>query len=92
MIDFFKRNLLGILLQGTKGLTMFFLTLRDENNELNGIEIHKLKNKLGTRQLPTAELLLDGTKAFRVCILRSAQHSIVFLLMHFNSFQKPVVE
>ena len=23
----------------------------------------KLKNKLGTRQLPTAELLLDGTEA-----------------------------
>lgn len=53
---------------GTKGLTMFFLKLRDEanNNKLNGIEIHKLKNKLGTRQLPTAELLLDGTKAYRV--------------------------
>jgi hypothetical protein len=45
---------------------MFFLTLRNDNNELNGIEIHKLKNKLGTRQLPTAELLLDGTKAYRV--------------------------
>jgi hypothetical protein len=45
---------------------MFFLTLRDENKELNGIEIHKLKNKLGTRQLPTAELLLDGTQAYRV--------------------------
>ena len=54
--------------KGTKGLSMFYLTLRNENNELNGIEIHKLKNKLGTRQLPTAELLLDGTKAYRVCI------------------------
>ncbi len=53
--------------KGTKGLSMFFLTLRDENKELNGIEIHKLKNKLGTRQLPTAELLLDGTQAYRVC-------------------------
>ena len=26
----------------------------------------KLKNKLGTRQLPTAELLLDGTEAMMV--------------------------
>ena len=47
---------------------MFYLALRDENNQLNGIEIHKLKNKLGTRQLPTAELLLDGTKAYRVSL------------------------
>ena len=26
----------------------------------------KLKNKLGTRQLPTAELLIDGATAFKV--------------------------
>lgn len=26
----------------------------------------KLKNKLGTRQLPTAELLIDGARAYRV--------------------------
>lgn len=45
---------------------MFFLKVRDENSNLNGIEMHTLKNKLGTRQLPTAELLLDGTKAFKV--------------------------
>ncbi len=28
--------------------------------------MQRLKNKLGTRQLPTAELLLDGTKAYLV--------------------------
>jgi hypothetical protein len=43
---------------------MFFLRVRDPaTGELNGIEVMKMKNKLGTRQLPTAELLLDGSAA-----------------------------
>ncbi|XP_068221564.1 acyl-CoA dehydrogenase family member 11-like isoform X1 [Palaemon carinicauda] len=49
-----------------RGLTMFYLETRKENGKLNGIEIVKLKNKLGTRQLPTAELLLDGAIAHQV--------------------------
>lgn len=42
---------------------MFYLRTRVEDGRLNGIQVSKLKNKLGTRQLPTAELLLDGTQA-----------------------------
>ena len=53
----------GHSVPGTKGVSMFLLKTRDENGHLNGIEVVKLKNKLGTRQLPTGELLLDGTKA-----------------------------
>ena len=45
---------------------MFYLELRDKNGELNNIQVHKLKNKLGTRQLPTAELNLNGTVAQRI--------------------------
>ena len=45
-------------------MSMFFLRTRDPvTNALNGIEVMKMKNKLGTRQLPTAELLLDGAIA-----------------------------
>ncbi|CAL8237137.1 unnamed protein product, partial [Arctogadus glacialis] len=33
---------------------------------LEGIEVQRLKDKLGTRQMPTAELLLDGLPAHRV--------------------------
>lgn len=47
---------------------MFFARIRTDDGKLNGIEIQRLKNKLGTRQLPTAELLLDGMDAFRVTI------------------------
>ena len=35
----------------TKGLTMFLARTRHDDGSLNGIEIHKLKNKLGTRQV-----------------------------------------
>ncbi|KAF2493883.1 acyl-CoA dehydrogenase/oxidase C-terminal [Lophium mytilinum] len=34
------------------------------NTELNGITIHALKSKLGTRPLPTAELVLHNTRAY----------------------------
>ncbi|KAM4808054.1 LOW QUALITY PROTEIN: acyl-CoA dehydrogenase family member 11-like [Rhinophrynus dorsalis] len=51
---------------GTKGLSLFYLELRDAEGKLNGIEVQRLKDKLGTRQLPTAELLLDGVKALRI--------------------------
>lgn len=54
----------GKTVDGTPGVSMFFARTRDpQTKELNGIEVMKMKNKLGTRQLPTAELLLDGTRA-----------------------------
>uniref|UniRef100_A0A914E866 Uncharacterized protein n=1 Tax=Acrobeloides nanus TaxID=290746 RepID=A0A914E866_9BILA len=54
-------------IEGSKGLSLFYLQLRNpETKKLNGIQIVKLKNKLGTRQLPTAELLLDGVEALKV--------------------------
>ncbi|KAL8559901.1 hypothetical protein ACOMHN_016947 [Nucella lapillus] len=56
----------GHTVEGTKGVSLFYLEVRDKDGELNSIQIQKLKNKLGTRQLPTAELLLEGSRAFRV--------------------------
>ncbi|XP_067931834.1 acyl-CoA dehydrogenase family member 11-like [Watersipora subatra] len=53
----------GSVNEGTAGLSMFFLPTRKDGGDLNNIQIIRLKNKLGTRQLPTAELLLSGTKA-----------------------------
>jgi alkylation response protein AidB-like acyl-CoA dehydrogenase len=48
---------------GGKGLAMFYVELRDEAGRLNGIRVDRLKDKLGTRKVPTAELTLDGTRA-----------------------------
>lgn len=44
-------------------LSLFYLPIRDENGKLNGIEVEALKDKLGTRALPTAQLNLTGVKA-----------------------------
>jgi alkylation response protein AidB-like acyl-CoA dehydrogenase len=52
--------------EGSRGLTLFLVELRDRAGELRGIRVERLKDKLGTRALPTAELTLDGTPARRV--------------------------
>jgi len=44
-------------------LSLFYLRIRDDQDQLNHIVIHRLKNKLGTRALPTAELTMQGTEA-----------------------------
>jgi len=48
---------------GGRGLAMFYVELRDAQDRLNGIRVDRLKDKLGTRKVPTAELTLDGTLA-----------------------------
>jgi alkylation response protein AidB-like acyl-CoA dehydrogenase len=51
---------------GGRGLALFYLETHDERGRLNGITVHRLKDKLGTRKVPTAELTLDGTLAHPV--------------------------
>ena len=48
---------------GGKGLAMFFVEVRDAAGRLNGLRVDRLKDKLGTRKVPTAELMLEGTRA-----------------------------
>lgn len=48
---------------GGKGLAMFYVETRAENGRLHHITINRLKDKLGTRKVPTAELMLEGTPA-----------------------------
>lgn len=48
---------------GGKGLALFYVETRDANGMPNRIRINRLKDKLGTRKVPTAELDLDGTPA-----------------------------
>ncbi len=51
---------------GSRGLTLFYLETRGFEGAANGIRVLRLKDKLGTRALPTAELQLDGTLAVQV--------------------------
>jgi len=48
---------------GGRGLALFYIELRDESGRLRNIQINRLKDKLGTRKVPTAELTLVGTPA-----------------------------
>jgi putative acyl-CoA dehydrogenase len=43
-----------------EGLSLFYVETRDASGALNHIRINRLKDKLGTKALPTAELTLDG--------------------------------
>src|SRR5436305_2850554 len=49
--------------EGGQGLALFYIETRDEEGRLRNIQINRLKDKLGTRKVPTAELTLDGTPA-----------------------------
>ncbi|HZO13335.1 MAG TPA: acyl-CoA dehydrogenase family protein, partial [Polyangiaceae bacterium] len=51
---------------GGRGLTLFYVETRREDGSMNGILVNRLKDKLGTRKLPTAELTLDGALAYPV--------------------------
>lgn len=48
---------------GSRGLSLFYTELRDDRGAMKNIEILRLKDKLGTDALPTAELRLNGQPA-----------------------------
>lgn len=51
---------------GGKGLALFYIETRKADGRLDHILVHRLKDKFGTRKVPTAELTLDGTPAIAV--------------------------
>jgi acyl-CoA dehydrogenase len=51
---------------GTKGLTLFAVPWRNENGSLNGIKLRRLKDKLGVKAVPSAEVEFDGADAYVV--------------------------
>lgn len=65
---------------GGKGLALFLVEVRDDDGRLRDITVLRLKEKLGTRNLPTAELLLDGTPALPVAGLSDGVRNIGSML------------
>jgi alkylation response protein AidB-like acyl-CoA dehydrogenase len=51
---------------GTKGLSLFAVPWRLEDGQLNGISIRRLKDKLGVRAVPSAEVEFTNAKAYLV--------------------------
>ncbi|KAF9483462.1 hypothetical protein BDN70DRAFT_904191 [Pholiota conissans] len=66
----------GTLKQGSRGLSLFLVPLRlplvrNSSDPIpsptsNNILVHRLKNKIGTQILPTAELTLESTEAYLI--------------------------
>ena len=65
---------------GGKGLALFYLELHDAQGQPNGLRILRLKEKLGTRMLPTAEIELDGAVAVPVSGLSDGVRAIAPML------------
>jgi len=65
---------------GGKGLALFFVELRDADGRLQGITVNRLKEKLGTKLLPTAELALDGTPALPLAGFSDGVRSMATML------------
>jgi len=65
---------------GGKGLALFYVELRDAAGCLQGIEVLRLKEKLGTKNLPTAELRLAGTPAEPVAGLADGVRNMASML------------
>lgn len=66
---------------GGAGLAMFYVETHDAAGRPNGIRIERLKDKLGTRKVPTAELLLDGTPAELIGEPRNGTRNIEPMLL-----------
>jgi len=66
--------------EGSRGLALFYVEPHDEQGRLRNIEILKLKDKLGTRKLPTAELWLNDTPAEPVGALERGVAAITPML------------
>lgn len=51
---------------GSRGLSLFAVPWRDEDGNLNGIQVRRLKDKLGVKAVPSGEVEFNGAKAYLV--------------------------
>lgn len=65
---------------GSRGLALFFVETRRPDGAANGVLVNRLKDKLGTRKLPTAELTLDGAAATPVAGLDHGVRTVAPML------------
>ncbi|KAI0827047.1 acyl-CoA dehydrogenase NM domain-like protein [Trametes gibbosa] len=73
----------GEVSQGSRGLSLFVVPLRMNQYPSplsNGVHMHRLKQKVGTHGVPTAELSLNGTRAWRVGPLNQGVKAITPVL------------
>lgn len=66
--------------EGGKGLALFYVETRDERGVPIGFTVNRLKDKLGTRKLPTAELEIEGMLAMPVSKLSDGVRAMAPML------------
>lgn len=69
--------------QGSRGLSLFVVPLRlpPYTSPLsNGVQMHRLKNKIGTHGVPTAELSLNSTRAWLIGPLNEGVKAVATVL------------
>ncbi|MFT5194989.1 MAG: acyl-CoA dehydrogenase, partial [Candidatus Promineifilaceae bacterium] len=72
--------------EGTKGLGLFLVPRQLDSGALNGMHIHKLKDKLGTRSLATAEVTFKDAQGWRVGEFKDAMTYVVNTSRIYNAF------
>ncbi|WP_437605943.1 acyl-CoA dehydrogenase family protein [Sorangium sp. So ce834] len=66
--------------EGSRGLALFYVELAGEEGRREGVLLNRLKDKLGTRKVPTAEITLDGVLATPVAGLTNGVRAIAPML------------
>ena len=66
--------------EGSKKLSAFFAPLRNADGERNGVRITRLKKKLGTKPVPTAEVELKDMRAWLIGKEGDGLHQISTIL------------
>ncbi|GAE33364.1 acyl-CoA dehydrogenase family protein [Halalkalibacter akibai] len=51
---------------GTKGLSLFLMPWKKSDGTNNHLQIRRLKDKLGVRAVPSAEVVLEGSEAYLI--------------------------
>lgn len=75
---------------GTKGLGLFLVPAKLENNQPNLYKIRRLKQKIGTRSMATGEIDFEGAVAYPMGNVADGIHLVMENVLHlsrvFNSF------
>ncbi len=67
-------------INGEQRLSLFLIEIRDAKGSLNNIEVLRLKDKLGTKAMPTAELELKGVEGYLIGELGKGVKNIATIL------------
>ena len=72
--------------EGNRGVGLFFVPRERPKGTANGFRIDRIKDKLGSRALPTVELTFDGAVAYPIGDLQSGLSNVVRIVLSTSRF------